>query len=212
MLFVQNLLYLHPAWRQVRALVRSPPPQCSVQVRAVVMFIVWLVLSIFVVIDVYSTPVTTVRLFESLWSHSSFDVQTDANRLTSTVVKDILGDDFSFNDTKWRTTFKDITSAGDFYNWLRGPVSEFLWANTANRAAGTPGSLIPQMIASPFEPPTYASKIQVDKCLIRQVRSKPTTCELKVDDTSGSRKQSVPCIGKFSPDMEQTYAPAATSF
>ena len=61
------------------------------------------------------------------------DVYTSIEaRDLSAQVAAVLGGNFEYRDEKFATTFSDISSAGDFYNWMRGPLKTLMTAGPLN--------------------------------------------------------------------------------
>jgi len=131
-----------------------------------------------VILEIASEPITTI----------------EAHLLNDGVVNDVLNQEFKFSDAKFLTTFPDILSAGDVYNWFTGPLSTLIFSSQENFDTSSPGNTLPTLM-----PPTHteAGKTLVLGCMIRQVRSARTLC---------SNSQLHFCVNKFSTASENKTA------
>ena len=60
--------------------------------------------------------------------------------MTDVVINDLFGAEFEYADSKFVKTYKDIGNAEDFYSFLKGPVSNLMFASQDNYLSGTPVS------------------------------------------------------------------------
>eukprot|EP00656_Telonema_subtile_P038984 TRINITY_DN44132_c0_g2_i2.p1 TRINITY_DN44132_c0_g2~~TRINITY_DN44132_c0_g2_i2.p1 ORF type:complete len:790 (+),score=122.11 TRINITY_DN44132_c0_g2_i2:159-2528(+) len=94
----------------------------------------------------------------------------------SSQLLEVLGERFNFEDERFATRFKDISHAGEFYNWLKGPFKDLLTGGPQNSQsqANRSNTYIPSLIyddaGSARESPGAAVWV-VPACRLRVVRS-----------------------------------------
>ena len=105
--------------------------------------------------------------YKGTWTAMS----TEEAARASKTIRGMLGDDFEDGPT-WSETWPGMINAGDFYNWMRGPLMAMLLDGIADREGASDS--IPMMLDRNVGTTngTGATTLSVFACKIRQLRAK----------------------------------------
>lgn len=108
---------------------------------------------------------------------------------------------FNWSNEKFATTYMDIGDAGDFYNWMRGPIATMVTSQSQNAASVSATNNIPTLY---WNPTTKAGIWYVLNVMVKQVRVKLEPQTILFDAGSGNSINFDQKVPVFTEDKQDT--------